>query len=216
MLARYCHLLISLLAVLAAGPAAARACLPPAALAYDLFNGTQRVGALNVDLERRGPETVAVLRIDVDVGFLGARVYRYQHRSRERWRGDRFVGFAGRTDDNGRVRTVRIAARGERLALVRNGKESEVEALLLSHLLWCPALLADRPVLSPLNGKTREARVVALGTRQMAFGSALPATGYQVTQKGKSGEVWYDSDGVLLAASFPTVIGTTARVRRRP
>ncbi len=209
-------LFLGLLAASLAGPAQAAPCLPPGPLAFDLYNDGEAVGTLAIDLERQGRETVAVLRIDVAVGFMGATLYRYRHRSRERWRGAAFLDFEGRTDDNGRIRDVRIATSGTRYALERNGEESEVEALLLSHLMWCPALLADRPVLSTLNGKTREARVVALGTRRPAFGRDAPATGYRVTQKGRSGEVWYDSDGRLLAASFPTVIGSTARILRRP
>lgn len=202
--------------ILSPGPALAAVCQPPGPVVFDLFNDDTKVGAITADLERDGAETVSVLRIDVDVAFLGATVYRYRHHSRERWRDGRFQAFEGRTDDNGRRRAVRITPQGERYRLIRNEESSEVEALLLSHLMWCPSLLADRPMLSTLNGKTREARIETLGTRRIETSAGVrQARGYRVTQKGKSGEVWYDSGDLLIAAAWPTVIGTTAHIRRR-
>jgi hypothetical protein len=116
----------------------------------------------------------------------------------------------GRTREPTRRYDLEITRRGDALRVVRNGEAHEETATLISQLVWCPSAAHDGPVLSTLSGGSRSVDFERLA----GPGPEGASLGYRFTRKGRSGDLWYGKDGIVVEATYRTRFGNVAHIVR--
>ncbi|MBM3533559.1 MAG: hypothetical protein FJX60_11045 [Alphaproteobacteria bacterium] len=81
-----------------------------------LRNGSP-IGSHVTLVEKRGEETLVQVALDLAVTFGPFTLYRYKHRSAERWQGGRLVAIEADTDDDGTRLWLRARAEGDEVVV---------------------------------------------------------------------------------------------------
>jgi hypothetical protein len=84
---------------------------------FEVLRNGRPIGTHVAVVERRGEETRVEIAIDLAVTFGPLTLYRYKHRSTERWRGERIEAIEGETDDDGTNLSFKAWAEGDRIVL---------------------------------------------------------------------------------------------------
>jgi len=105
-------LTVSLVALLAA-PAAAEV----RRFDFQVLRNGSPIGTHVAVVEKRGDETLVQIALDLAVTFGPFTLYRYKHRSSERWRAERLAEIEADTDDDGTRLWLRARAEGGRIVL---------------------------------------------------------------------------------------------------
>ncbi|MDH4133178.1 MAG: DUF6134 family protein [Gammaproteobacteria bacterium] len=129
------------------------------------------------------------------VRFLFIEAYNYEHRARERWRGNCLDTVESSTNDNGE----RLAVSGIRstsgFAVKANSGQAALPSCVMTFAYWNPAMLKQARLLNVQTGELLDVRVEPLGEevlnirgqRSTAHRYALHAPKFRV-------DVWY-ADG---------------------
>jgi hypothetical protein len=74
---------------------------PPPDLHFVALRDGSRIGRHKVDFQQQGDRLLVDIEIQFEVTFAVIPLFRYRHRDREVWQGDRLVELDARTDDGG-------------------------------------------------------------------------------------------------------------------
>ncbi len=170
--------------------------LPPGdAVAFRILRDGAEVGSHRIAFERRGDTTIARVAIDIAVSVAWVTVYRLTHRAEETWQGDRFIGMASHSDDNGTAAWMRTSA-DPAGALLVSGSGTEPYAAppgALPSTYWNPAILLA-PLFSSQDGRLCVQRVVPGPLESVpCVGGTLQARRHDLHGDLEM-EVWYDTD----------------------
>lgn len=182
------------------------ACLPffvagPAGASVDewqfatLLDG-RPIGQHRFALARDGGEGLQLTsEAHFDVTLLGFTVYRYRHRSSERWSSnDCLASLDARTDENGSTTGVRGRAEGGRFVIDVDGRPAATVAgpCLMSFAYWNPALATQRQLLDPGTGRVEPVRITPLPAAQLEVGGRSAAVrGLRISGLAHPIDVWY-------------------------
>ena len=86
-------------------------------LDFEVKRNGHPIGSHVVTIEKRGEERLVQVALDLAVTFGPLTLYRYTHRSSERWLNDRLQSVEASTDDDGTKYALRAWAEGEKLVL---------------------------------------------------------------------------------------------------
>jgi hypothetical protein len=118
-------LLTGMMALPALGAPVAWAAVPVAQDFVVRRNGAV-IGHHRLRFREEGSRLVVEIDIELEVKLAFLTLYRYRHTNREVWEGDRLLGFASRTDDNGTAHAVTARRVGERLLAAGGAGSIEV------------------------------------------------------------------------------------------
>ncbi len=76
-------------------------------LTFSAIRNGQTIGRHALTFTREGERVVVDTSIELAVTLLGIAVYKYRHRNREVWQGDRWMSIDSTTDDNGKAYTIK-------------------------------------------------------------------------------------------------------------
>lgn len=186
----------------------------PAAAAPDLaaaypeilkFAVTRDGSPLGVVMERFGAgadEAVAEVYINFVVSFAGIALYRYEHRSRERWRGGRLAALDTVTNDDGthQAVTARAGSGGLRVEGARGSLTAPADILPSSY--WHPRFVDQNRMLDSQLGRIVEFTITPAGSATVtALGRPVETERYAM--RGDIDlDIWYDADRVWQKMSF--------------
>lgn len=137
-----------------------------------------------------------------EVKLLGFVAYRYEHRTRERWRGDCVESIVAQTNDNGTVTDLRGQASADGLAVdVRRAgagdraRASEIAGCAMTFAYWNPSLATQRRLLDPATGRVESVTISALPPATVeARGQSHRARGLRIAGLAHPIDVWYAGD----------------------
>ena len=122
-----------------------------------------------------------------EVKLLGFVAYRYEHRARERWRGDCMESIVAHTNDNGIVTDLlgRRTASGLAVDVRRAGgdpsRASEVTGCPMTFAYWNPNFASQRRLLDPATGRLENVTITSLPPATLeARGQNLQAHGLRI------------------------------------
>jgi hypothetical protein len=115
------HFLACAAAASLAAPAAARADGAASPITFTVLRDSSPIGTHRVTFNRTGTTIAVEIAIDLEVRLLRIPVYRYTHRSAERWEDGRLVALDSRTNDDGTRSEVRARATAAGLAVEGSG-----------------------------------------------------------------------------------------------
>ncbi len=190
-------------------------CPPPErGLNFSILNDQDDVGELSLTVARAtttDATTTIDLAMDIKISLFAFPAYRYHHRSREIWSAGALLHSRSRSDDNGRIKEVKMKNLGDRYLVHSNDGPIRMQGARLSELLWCEALAKSGPVISTLTGSLDDYPFTFIGTEMLAHkGRAVAARHYRFTRSKRTGDIWYDDDGVALRVTYPTRYFTIA------
>lgn len=158
-----------------------------------LRNGSE-IGTHEVVINHAGNRAEARVAIDFAVKIAFVTVYRYEHRNREIWDGNRLVRLSSRTNDNGKNTSV-VIRRADGVLVVEGSEydgTADGDALPTSH--WNPAMLGAPVLINTINGKLLDVEVASRGLERIAaLGRQLDAARFDITGD-TSLSLWYAED----------------------
>lgn len=155
---------------------------------------------------RAGGDDGAVREVEstarFEVKLLGFVAYRYEHRTRERWRGDCLESIVAQTNDNGTVTDLRAHTTAGGLAVdVRRAgtgdrvPASEIAGCPMTFAYWNPGIASQRRLLDPATGRVENVTISTLPPATVeARGQSHRARGLRIAGLAHPIDVWYAGD----------------------
>lgn len=183
-------------------------------LLFDVFRGDSRIGRHELRVRRVGDRIETDVAIDLEVKLAFVTLYRYRHRNREVYEGDRLVQMSSRTNNNGEDLAVDIRREGETLLI--DGAEGRVTApgQLFPTTYWQPRSVEAGAWIDSQSGRIVESRVEAVGEEVIAYeGRDIVCRRYAL-RGDLDCDLWYGPEGWAKLAF--EVSGSRISYRRRP
>lgn len=199
---------------LVASPAILRATpAVPAPITFTVFRGGSQIGTHRVDFLQGGTDPVVEISIDLVVRFAGIPVYRYTHRSREEWSGDRLRRLDSWTDDSGTRTEVRARAVAGGLAVEGSGGSFLAPADIKPTSYWMEDMTTRSRLLNTQEGIVIDVAARQTGTDRLTIaGTPVDIRIYEVTGDLNT-RIGYAGSGDWVDLEF-AARGSTIRYRR--
>ncbi len=132
--------------------------------------------------------------VDIDMEYkLGpVRLFHYEHRNEEIWKGNAPVSLRSRTDDDGDDYEV-SASWGDVLEVEANGKNFEASPALYTTSYWNPVTLKSDKILNTQKGIVEDITVDYKGTEEFRIQEDVLRAEHYVVEAKFPIDVWYDS-----------------------
>jgi hypothetical protein len=199
-------LLIGGAAVLSIGPAmraAAASDLPYGGeLRFQVLRDGSAFGTHVLRFSREGGRIVVDGTIDLAVRLAFITVFRYTHRKREVWEGDRLVAFDATTDDDGTTYVVKVRPEGDRLRV--DGWEGPhfVAADVPVASYWRPRMILWPTLINTQYGNIEEPKITDLGIETVtAGGRSVRGSRHSVVGRWGTFDTWYAGEEWLKLSS---------------
>jgi hypothetical protein len=183
-------------------------------LLFDVYREGDQIGTHELRLRKDGERIESEIRIDLAVKFAFVTAYRYEHRNREVYEGDRLVSMSSRTNNNGEKLSVDVRREGD--ALVVDGKDGRqrVDGDLIPTTYWQPRSVRRSSWIDSQNGRVVESQVDAVGTDRIRYeGREVAADRFRL-RGDLDCDLWYGPEGWAKLAF--EVKGSRISYRRRP
>jgi hypothetical protein len=165
---------------------------------YDITREGSSIGTETVDIERQGDTTAVKSKTDISVKIMFVEAYRYEHSCSEVWKSGQLVAFKSHTNDNGTKHSVEVTAAGDKLAMVADGKHSDLSKTAAPVNFWGKDVIRHLDVFEPDTGKRLSLKVTDLGSESVTVnGVAHQAHHYKIadTLHGEyARDLWFDGD----------------------
>lgn len=199
--------LLAVLAAMLLWPGAAlagwRDGTPPAGrLDYAVTREGSPVGDQSVEFIHNGDGFIVRTHVEITVTFLSMTIYRFKHDAVETWDGGRLTNFVSHSDDDGKNRDVEMAAEGDRLVGIYNGKTADVPGDIIPASLWHPGTVSASRLLDPIKGRERQVQVADHGVEEITLGGGPVMTQRYSMTGDIERELWYDAEGKLVQVAF--------------
>jgi len=193
----------SLLFLLLALAAPAKAADAPAPLRFEITRNGSAIGRHEVVFRRDGDLLRVSIAIDIKVSLAGLiTVFRYEHRNEEAWRGDRLVALESKSNNDGDAEFVRGKADGDDFAVDAVSGAKRLPGSAVSTTYWNPVLLRQSALLNSGDGTLMKIAVTSRGEESIeAGGGAIRAARYELAGD-LNAELWYDAGGRWVKARF--------------
>jgi hypothetical protein len=194
-------------AVLALAAAAAGAewlqSIPPSrSIVFKAASGTTALGVHKVSFEVDGDAVTAKTEIDLGAKVLFIPVFKYQHRSTERWRAGQLLSIASTTDDDGEKSVLDGRTDGAQFRIQATGFAGVVPGPIAPTSYWNYENLRKSRWFSTQSGKVVTVSVAAKGVETIPIrGVPSPARRYEVTGDFAI-TLWYDAQNRWVKSRF--------------
>jgi hypothetical protein len=209
-------LLASAAGAAAGWPARADRLPPGNRLEFEVLRDDSPIGSHLLAFQRQGDQTrvEVTIQLAVKVAFITA--YRYLHQSQELWIGDRLVGLATRTDDDGKKFEVNARLEGGDLKVTGSGGSFALPAGTYPTSYWNRNLVRATTVLDTQDGTKTEVTVQGpTASRETVMGRETAAGRWRITG-AIALDVTYSEAGEWIGLQFPNRGSTIRYVRKTP
>jgi len=160
------------------------------------------IGSHTLSFHRDGSRLTVDVAIDLNVTMLGFSLYRYSHRARETWEGNRLAALDTATEDNGKTARVSGRQAGDEFVVTSGASETVFPGNAMPSSHWNRNWLEGRPLINTQTGAridfhadpgASETVETASGPRQaqrFAISGALRK------------DIWFDASGNWVKTRF--------------
>jgi len=150
-----------------------------------------------------------------EVHFLFVKLFEYEHRNEEVWKGDCLDRIESSTDSNGKSYSVSGQRRGERFLVRGSEGDTELPACVMSFAYWNPEFLKRNRLLNSQNGEFLSVEVAEPEPDLLNHrGSAWPARRYRLRAGDMDLVLWYSEQDDWLALETAAPGGRKLRYER--
>lgn len=173
----------------------------PDQIAFDVYRNGQTFGEHVLDFTRDGEQTRVDVRIRLRAGLGPLTLFRYEHDSREIWRGDDLVEFESVTLKD-----------GEDLQVALDSADAALSSMPSSH--WRQYDTGTLSLMNTETGEPLDVVVERIGEETLEIGGETIQTRRLRMTGSVVLDLWYDADGNWVRCEF-TVRGQTIEYRLR-
>lgn len=145
-------------------------------LDYDVSRKGEKIGTHSVTFRHDGRHVTIATRTGISVRLLGITLYRFHYEAFEEWADDRLSLLTSRTDNNGKILTVRLARVGTRIRGTCNGIALDVPADRLPISVWHPDFVHQSIILDQYKCVEQTIRTTDEGIESIFAGSRSVTT----------------------------------------
>lgn len=181
---------------------------------FEITRNGDPIGTHVIEVNRSGNEFLVSVVTDLTVKVLFVTAYRLQIAASERWANGRLIALNSTSNNNGARHVVSAAARGSRLEVTVDGKESIfVDSNVMPNSFWNAEFLRRPIMLDAQDGQVMPVSVRDLGEEDLTINaSVIRARRYTVTSR-YSQDVWYDDQSRLVQARLVARDGSVITYR---
>ena len=198
-------------AVLAAPPAPAA----ESAWEFEVSLDDRKIGYHRFVVSEEGSRKVLETEAAFDVKLLFITAFRYRHSNVEVWDDGCLQSIDARTDSNGKLFEVKGTRKADRLSIMRNTGDDELEECVRTFAYWDSAVLESERLLNSQTGEYEAVSVRDEGDDVVTIdGTDVAARRYTLSAKAGDIRLWYARAGdTWLALEAPAKGGRTIRYR---
>lgn len=184
-------------------------------LAFRIVRGGSEIGKHTVTFRQDGNTLRVDIAVEILVKFGPIPVYRYVHNASETWRGGLLVAADGKTNDDGKARSMNAQAGPEGLVVEGSLSGRYVAppgTLVANH--WNREELSG-PMINPQGGKLLRP-LVTPGPEEavlLASGNRVPASRFNLSGDARL-DLWYDRANAWAATRFNPEDGSEVMYER--
>ncbi len=206
---------LGLLAAFASALLATPAAAADRAWEFEVSLDDRRIGYHRFVLSGDGDRQVLETEAAFDVKLLFITAFRYRHSNVEVWDDGCLESIDARTDSNGKVFEVKGTRKAERLSIMRNSGDDELEECVRTFAYWDPAVLEAERLLNSQTGEYETVSVRDDGDDVISVdGTPVAARRYVLSAKAGDIRLWYAAaTDTWLALEAPAKGGRTIRYR---
>lgn len=206
---------LGLLAAFASALLATPAAAADRAWEFEVSLDDRKIGYHRFELTEDGNRTVLETEAAFDVKLLFITAFRYRHSNVEVWDDGCLESINARTDSNGKMFEVKGTRKAERLSIMRNSGDDELEECVRTFAYWDPAVLEAERLLNSQTGEYETVSVRDDGADVIPVdGTPVAARRYTLSAKAGDIRLWYAADtDTWLALEAPAKGGRTIRYR---
>jgi membrane-bound inhibitor of C-type lysozyme len=198
------------------GAAAAALCVRPVlaalpvpssdTLAFRIMRNGARIGTHSLSFQKSGEALNVHVEVEIAVYFGPIRLFHYNHKNLERWRGGQLESMDAATDYDGTPAFATL--RREREQIVAEGSKAARYTNALAATHWNKTELSV-PMINPENGTLLRPVIANLGIDNVALASGANVAAQHYTWRGADMlDLWYGPDGSWTALTAVTKDGT--------
>lgn len=149
-----------------------------------------------------------------NVKILAIPVYRYTHRSEERWKNNCLEHIHAITDDNGTPQEVNGEKRPNDFSLSIAGKSETLPSCIMTFAYWNPDMLRQSKLLNPQTGEWVPVSIQHLGQDTIQVADKVEsADHYHLSAPKFDIDLWYDPSGQWVGLDSKLESGGKLRYR---
>jgi hypothetical protein len=181
---------------------------------FEITRNGEPIGTHVIEVNRRGNEFFVSVVTDLTVKVLFLTAYRLQIAANERWANGRLLALNSTSNNNGTRHVVSAAARGSRLEVTVDGKDSIfVDPNVMPNSFWNAEFLKRPIMLDAQDGQVMPVSVRDVGEEDLTINaSVIKARHYTVTSR-YSQDLWYDDQARLVQAQLVARDGSVIMYR---
>ncbi len=206
---------LGLLAAFASALLATPAAAAESAWEFEVSLDDRKIGYHRFVVSEDGSRKVLETEAAFDVKLLFITAFRYRHSNVEVWDDGCLESIDARTDSNGKLFEVRGTRKADRLSIMRNNVDDELEECVRTFAYWDPAVLGADRLLNSQTGEYEAVSVRDEGSDVVTVdGTEIAARRYTLSAKAGDIRLWYASGtDTWLALEAPAKGGRTIRYR---
>lgn len=172
-------------------------------IAFDVLRGDSPMGRHTLDFARDGDRTTVDIAIDLEVKVAFVTAFKYTHRNREVWEGDRLVSLESETDDNGNAYAVTVSRAEDGLRLESNVHGTQtVPADTVPSSYWNTRTLEASQLLDTGQGRMLDVAVNPDGEAALRLrGQTVITDRFQIDSRIPI-RIWYTKPGQWVGLQF--------------
>ena len=181
---------------------------------FEITRNGEPIGTHVIEVNRSGNEFFVSVVTDLTVRVLFLTAYRLQIAANERWANGRLLALNSTSNNNGTRHVVSAAARGSKLEVTVDGKDSIfVDPNVMPNSFWNADFLRRPIMLDAQDGQVMPVSVRDVGEEDLTINaSVIRARRYTVTSR-YSQDVWYDDQARLVQAQLVARDGSVIMYR---
>jgi len=197
-------------AVFCVHPAWAALPVPPAdTLSFRIMRDDTRIGTHSLAFQKAGDALNVRIEVEIAVYFGPIRLFHYNHKNLECWRGGQLESMDAATDYDGTPAFATLRREGAQI--VAEGSKAAryaAPANVLAATHWNKAELFV-PMVNPENGMLLRPAISDVGSDSVALASGAKVPARHYAWRGADAlDLWYGSDGTWTALTAVTKDGT--------
>ncbi len=204
---------LGLLAAFASALLATPAAAADRAWEFEVSLDDRKIGYHRFSVSEDGSRRVLETEAAFDVKLLFITAFRYRHSNVEVWDDGCLESIDARTDSNGKTFEVKGTRKADRLSIMRNTGDDELEECVRTFAYWDSAVLDAERLLNSQTGEYENVSVRDDGDDIVTVdGTPVAARRYVLSAKAGDIRLWYSSETeTWLALEAPAKGGRTIR-----
>ena len=177
-------------------------------LEYELFRNDKLIGFHKYDLLRDKDQLIIKSIVKFDIKKLGIDLYNYYAESEERYKNGKFYSFKSNTNQNKKLKYVKISLNEDSNELIIDGSsyKGPAAAETIIGTWWNHEIVKSKAQISAISGRIIEQKVTFVGKEQIKIGEKTFNTLHfnfkssdlsLPENKRLNTDIWYEEDTFL-------------------